>query len=111
MERMRERIRTSELMDEAALSLLLCADVTAFINHNAHNYIIINKINDVCDLCETFAPLTVDHQADRRVAALMMLIKVTVTDVLRRLHYFAASIINDFWCWRKWFYLPVKFRG
>lgn len=91
-----ERIRTSELMDEATLCLLLSANVTPVINHNTHNYIIINKINDVCDLCETFVRLTVDHGADRRVAALMMLIKVTVTDVLRWFHYVAVSIINDF---------------
>lgn len=101
-----ERTRTPELMDEAALSPLLSANA-ALIHHNTHNYIIINKINDVCDLCETSARLTVDHGADRRVPALTVLIKVTETDVLR---YFAASIVNDFRCWRKWFYLAGKSR-
>lgn len=98
-------------MDEAALPPLLLADVPALINHSAHNYIIINKINDVCDLGETFARLTVDQRADRRVPALMTLIKVTLTDARRRLRYFAALIINDWRCWRKWFYSPGKIRG
>lgn len=56
-------------MDEATLCLLLSANVTPVINHNTHNYIIINKINDVCDLCETFVRLTVDHGADRCVSS------------------------------------------
>lgn len=79
LELTRERI-TSELMDEAAPSPPPSANVTLVINHDAHNYVIINKINDVCDLCETFVRLIVDHRADRRVPPPMPLIKVTLTD-------------------------------
>lgn len=38
----------------------------ALVNHSAHNYIIINKINDVCRLRETFERPRVDHGAERR---------------------------------------------
>lgn len=72
-------------MDEVALGLRLSANVTLLINHNTHNYIIINEINDVCDVCETFVRLVVHHRADGRVWAPMMLIKVSATDVLWRL--------------------------
>lgn len=72
-------------MDEVALRLRLPANVALVINHNTHNYIIINKINDVCDVCETLVRPVVHHRADGRVSAPMMLIKVSATDVLWRL--------------------------
>lgn len=40
----------------------LSANAAALINHNTHNYIIINKINDVCDPRETFERLTADAE-------------------------------------------------